>query len=131
MTKAPKRHDEDDDEQFDSNKQRAADKAKIQEENADQKRASAFISEEEAANQEIANFKGLPQAGETREQLLARIRKMRDEPSKDVKEVETFRSEGMQKEFDAEQEAGKAAVAKAAAESKRYEASPTEDGGKK
>jgi hypothetical protein len=130
MTKAPKRHDEDDDEQFDSNKQRAADKAKIQEENADQKRASAFISEEEAANQEIANFKGLPQAGETREQLLARIRKMRDEPPKDVKEVETFRSEGMQKEFDAEQEAGKAAVAKAA-ESKRYEASPTEDGGKK
>ena len=79
----------------------------------------------EAENQEIANFRGLPQHGETREQLLARIRKMRDEkPEPTVHE--TFRSEGLQKEFEAEQKAGQEAVAKAQAERDRMQTLSTE-----
>lgn len=64
-----------------------------------------------AENQEIANFKGLPQAGETREQLLDRIRAMREEKPSEP-EAPVFRSEGLQKEFEAEQKAGQEAVAK-------------------
>jgi hypothetical protein len=126
MSKAPKKHDDDVEEKTDSVKHHEERKAKIEEENEQNKQ----VAQEVADNQEIANFKGFPVAGETRDQLLERIRKMREAPPKEP-EPEPFRSEAMQKEFDAEQEAGKAAVAKAAAEAKRYEASTTEDGGKK
>jgi hypothetical protein len=73
-----------------------------------------FEAETNAAieNQEIANFHGLPKEGETREQLLARIRKMREAPPPEPEPV-VHRSEATQKEFDAEIAAGKAAVAKA------------------
>jgi hypothetical protein len=102
--------DRDEDEEFDSNKHREAAKAKIQAEN-----------KEIAEDKEIAVSKQLPQHGETREELLARIRKMREEKPVEV-ETPVFRSEGLQKEFDAEQEAGRAAVAKAAAEMERNRA---------
>lgn len=85
-------------------------KAKIEAENKE-------IAEEK----EIAAFKGLPQAGETREQLLDRIRAMREEKPSEP-EAPVFRSEGLQKEFEAEQKAGQEAVAKAAEQSERLRA---------
>ena len=97
---------------FDSSNQREADKAKIRNENLERQKDIEAEDARLAENQEIANFKGLPQPGETRDQLLDRIRAMREEKPKEV-EVETFRSAGQQKEFTAEQEAGRAAVAKA------------------
>jgi hypothetical protein len=78
------------------------------------------VAKEDAENQEIANFHGLPKEGETRDQLLDRIRKMREAPPKEP-EPEVFRSEAQQKEFDAEQAAGKAAVAKAEEAKQKYE----------
>lgn len=102
-------------------------KAKIEAENEQLQQ----VSNELAENQEIANFQGLPQEGETREQLLARIRKLRENP--EPTETVLFRSEGLQKEFEAEQKAGREAVAKAEAEKKQYEAAlaKAEAGGKK
>jgi hypothetical protein len=81
-----------------------------------------FEAETTAAmeNQEIANFHGLPKEGETREQLLARIRKMREAPPPEP-EAKVHRSEAAQKEFDAELAAGKAAVAKAEEAQKKYQ----------
>lgn len=98
------------DEEFDSNRHREAAKAKIQAENKE-------IAEEK----EIASFRGFPVAGETRDQLLDRIRKLREEKPVEP-EVETFRSEGQLKEFTAEQEAGRAAVAKAQEDAERNRA---------
>jgi hypothetical protein len=73
----------------------------------------------EAENQELAQHVGLVQAGETREMLLERIRKLRNEKP-EVKEDEPgFRPPSLQKEFDAEQEAGRAAVARAQEELER------------
>lgn len=91
-------------------------KAKIQEEN----KQNQAVADELADNQEIANFKGLPKEGETREQLLERIRRLREKPEE--VEVELVRSPGLQKEFEAEQKAGREAVAKAEEERKRSEA---------
>ena len=109
MAKHPnKRQAEDED--YDSNRHSEAGMAKIQAEN-----------QEIAEDKEIASFKGLPKEGETRDELIARIRKMRDEKPVEV-ETPTFRSPGLQKEFDAEQEAGRAAVAKAQAEMERNRA---------
>lgn len=119
MAKHPtKNHDED---EFDSTKHREADKAKIQEENKQNEAAA----KETAENQEIANFKGLPQAGETREQLLDRIRKMRDEKQPEFK-PEAFRPEGLQKAFEAEQKAGQEAVSKAEKEMAQHMAAQKE-----
>lgn len=110
MAKHPtKRQTED--EEYDSNRHREAARDKIQAEN-----------KEIAEDKEIASFKGLPQEGETRDELIARIRKMRDEPPPAVPEAPTFRSESLQKEFDAEQEAGRAAVAKAESDMERNRA---------
>ena len=91
----------------------------------DADRRRAVVTPEDAENQEIANFKGLPQHGETREELLARIRKLRDEkPNEAIREP--FRSEGLQKEFEAEQKAGQEAVAKAQEERERNRKSQRE-----
>lgn len=106
MTKAKKHDDED----FDSNKHREASKAKIEAEN-----------KEIAEDKEIAVSKALPQPGETREQLLERVRAMRDEKPA-VVETELVRSEGLQKEFELEQAAGRAVVAKATAIQEKYQA---------
>jgi hypothetical protein len=92
--------------------------AKIQAENVKQQQVEQVEVNRVAENQEIANFKGLPQDGETREQLLERIRRMRDEKPVPV-EPEPFRSEGLQKEFEAEQKAGQEAVLKAKEEMER------------
>ena len=96
------------DEKFESTQHHEDSKAKIQAENR-----------ETAEDKEIADFKGLPQPGETRDQLLDRIRKMREEKPAEP-EAPVFRSEGQQKEFDLEQEAGRAAVAKATAIREQY-----------
>jgi hypothetical protein len=94
-----------------------ANKAKIQDENA----ANDAIAKETAENQELVNSNVMPKEGETREQLLARIRKMREAPEPEP-EKPPFRSPGLQAEFDAEQKAGKEAVAKAEAAQKEYQA---------
>jgi hypothetical protein len=96
-------------EKMDSTKLLEERKAKIQAENK--------VNED---NQAIANFKGLPKEGETREQLLDRIRKMREEKPKPV-ETSVFRSEGLQKEYDAEVKAGQEAVAKKAEEATMFQ----------
>jgi len=111
--------------EFDSTTQREADKAKIRNENLERQKDIEAEDARQAENQEIANFQGLPKAGETREQLLDRIRQMREESEK-LKTKETadpiVRTEGLQKQFEAEQEAGRAAVAKAQAEMERNQA---------
>jgi len=120
MTKHKRPDDIDDDDEkpkpakMESVKHHEERKARIEAENTQNQQ----VSKELAENQEIANFKGLPQAGETREQLLDRIRKMRETPPPGP-ETQLFRSEGLQKEFDAEQKAGQEAVAKAEAERDR------------
>jgi hypothetical protein len=127
MSKAPKKHDDDVEEKTDSVKHHEERKAKIEAENEQNKLADIEVAE----NQEIANFKGFPVAGETRDQLLDRIRKMREAPPKEP-EAEPFRSEGQMKEFLAEQEVGRAAVAKAEAEAAKYrEALARSEGGEK
>lgn len=105
-----------------------ANKAKIQDEN----KANDAIAKETAENQELANANTLPKEGETRDQLLARIRKMREAPPPE-KEAPIFRSEGLQKAFDEEQKAGREAVAKHEAEAKKYQelVSASEAGEKK
>jgi hypothetical protein len=92
-----------------------ANQAKIKDEIAE----NDAVAKETAENQELVNANTLPKEGETREQLLARIRKMREAPEPEP-EKEVFRSEGLQKEFDAEQKAGKEAVAKAEAAAAKY-----------
>jgi len=112
MAKHPnKSHD--DTEDFDSNKHREANRVAIEKENEQVE----MVAKETAENQELANFKGFPVAGETRDQLLARIRKQREEVNitEGMADVPVFRSEGLQKEFEAEQKAGQEAVAKAQA----------------
>lgn len=130
MAKHPKKHDDDEvEEKPDSIKHHEERKAKIEEENEQNK----VVAQEVADNQAIANFKGFPVAGETRDQLLERIQKMREAPPKEP-DPEPFRSEGQMKEFLAEQEVGRAAVAKAEAEAAKYRealAKSSEDGGKK
>jgi hypothetical protein len=71
----------------------------------------------EAETKELAQYASLAQHGETREMLLDRIRKMRamtEKPKEDDKPG--FRSPQQQQQFEAEQEEGRRAVARAAAE---------------
>jgi hypothetical protein len=102
------RHPIKDEEKMDSNRLHEERKAKIE-----------AINKEAAEDKEIRDYKGLPREGETRDQLLDRIRKMRDEKPP-VVTGPVFRSEGLQKEYDAEVAAGQAAVAKVAAEAEHY-----------
>jgi hypothetical protein len=102
---------------FDSTTHHESRKAKIQEENKQNEAAAR----ETADDKEIANFSGPVKEGETREQLLDRIRKMREHSPKKP-EPELVRSEGLQKTFEAEQEAGRTAVARATAEMEKYRA---------
>jgi hypothetical protein len=88
---------------------------------AEKKKAEDKAARTAAENAEIAGFQGLPKDGETREQLLARIRLMREQHPPEVK-PEGYRSPGMLKTFNEEQEAGRAAVAKAEAEWEMYQA---------
>jgi hypothetical protein len=104
-------------EKFDSTVHHEKRKAKIKAEN----KQNAADAKEAAEDKEIAGFKGLPQEGETREQLLDRIRKMRESPPKEPESAPP-RSEGLQKAFEAEQKAGREAVAKATAELERNRA---------
>jgi SepF-like predicted cell division protein (DUF552 family) len=104
-------------EKFESTRHHEERKARIEAENE----VNAKVNKDLAENQEIANFKGLPQEGETREQLLDRIRKLRENPPH--VEVELFRSEGLQKEYEAEVKAGQEAVAKATAQAEELRAS--------
>lgn len=112
MTKKKRADNEDDidndaDEKYESTQHHEDRKTKIRAENAEKQAVDKEVAEE----REIANFKGFPVAGETRDQLLDRIRKLREQPAE--VEPELFRSEGLQKEFEAEQKAGQEAVAKA------------------
>jgi hypothetical protein len=111
-------------EKSDSIKHHEGRKARIEAENAEKKQAAEAENTRLVENQEIANFKGLPQPGETRDQLLDRIRKLREKPPE--VEVPLFRSEGLQKEFEAEQKAGQEAVAKAQAAMERNQAAAAE-----
>jgi hypothetical protein len=74
-----------------------------------QAQVDAFAHQEQARNVEIVS------AGETREHLLQRIRDMRDNPPAPPEPL-GYRSEGQIRELNAEQAAGRAAVAKAQAE---------------
>ena len=66
-------------------------------------------------DQELSQYAGIVHENETREMLLERVRKMREEPSGDPKPVGHV-TEFQQSVIDAEQKAGAEAVAKAAAE---------------
>lgn len=103
----------------DSNKHHEDRRARMQAEAVENSKAAAEEATRVSENKEIASFHGLPKGGESRDELLARIRKMREAPP-EPPPVETYRSEGLQKEFEAEQEAGRAAVAKAEAEREKY-----------
>jgi len=105
-----------DDAKFESIQHLEDRKASIQAEN----QQNEAIAKETAENKEIADFRGLPRDGETRDQLLDRIRKLREVPAVEPgPEAFGRTSEGLIKQFNAEQEAGRAAVAKAAAEMER------------
>jgi len=113
------------DDRMDSTKHHEERKAKIQAENEQNQK----VDKELAENQEIANFHGLPKEGETRDQLLDRIRKMRENPPET--ETEQVRSDSLQKEFDAEQKAGQEAVARAAKVAEDYNKALAKAGGEK
>ena len=78
---------------------------------AKMKAESEDVATRQAEDQEIARSGVLVHADETREQLLERIRKMREIAQPMPTEVP--RSEGQQKQFELEQQAGREAVAKA------------------
>jgi hypothetical protein len=70
-------------------------------------------------NQEIANYGGgIIKDGETREQLLERIRNASKPVAVEIPPL--GRNPALQKELEAEQQAGREAVARAEAEEKRY-----------
>jgi len=102
--------------------------AMIREESERIEREQALVAEQQREHQkqvtvtsrqdEVKNVEIIA-SGETREHLLQRIRDLReDKPEPPA--PEGFRSEGQIKEFNAEQEAGRAAVAKAQAEQERH-----------
>jgi hypothetical protein len=68
-------------------------------------------------DQEIANYGGIIKDGETRDQLLERIRNVSKVVSVEIQPL--GRTPAMQKELEAEQQAGREAVARAEAEEKR------------
>lgn len=75
----------------------------------------------ETENQQLTEQVGLVKAGDTREMLLERIRKQRAEMEPKVEEDQpVYRSPDQQQRFDAEQQAGREAVAKAEQEAERY-----------
>lgn len=115
MAKHPTKSQDDDDFKFESTQHLEDRKSKIHAEAEDRREVEQAEAARVAENQEISNFRGLPREGETRDQLLTRIRKMRDDKPKEVA-TETFRPPSLQKQFEAEQEAGRAAVAKATEE---------------
>jgi hypothetical protein len=86
---------------------------------AEEKREAATVEREgyirEAEDQELTKQAGLMQHGETREMLLDRVRKMREEKPKE-EERPVFRVESLQKEAEAEQEEGRKTLARIAAE---------------
>jgi hypothetical protein len=107
-------------------------KASIQAENKQNEATAAEVAE----NQEIANFKGLPKEGETREQLLDRIRKMREEPPPSVPESGGMVAQSLIDQYEAEKKAGREAVAAAEkrnedARKAREAAAAAAEGGKK
>ncbi|HEX6825732.1 MAG TPA: hypothetical protein VF077_05380 [Nitrospiraceae bacterium] len=87
----------------------AKDEAKRKEDQAKRDKASKQAEEKDLTEQ--AN---LLEPGGSRDQVLERIRQMRDEPPANVPPApEGYRSEGMRQQLTAEQEAGRVAVAKA------------------
>lgn len=68
---------------------------------------------------ELEVHAGLIKENETREMLLDRIRKMREEKPAEIVHV-GYRSPDQQKAFEAEQKAGREAVARAEAEAERF-----------
>jgi hypothetical protein len=68
-------------------------------------------------DQEIANYGGIIKDGETRDQLLERIRNVSKVVPVEIQPL--GRTPAMQKELEAEQQAGREAVARAEAEEKR------------
>lgn len=74
------------------------------------------LAARQAEDKELSEYVGTVHDDETREQLLERIRKLRDEPVSGPVPPIGRHNERMQQEFTAEQEAGRAAVAKAQAE---------------
>jgi predicted metal-dependent phosphotriesterase family hydrolase len=104
-----------------------------EERHAKMKAESEDVAQRQSEDQEIASSGVLVHVDETREQLLDRIRKMREIAHPSPAEIPL--SEGQQKQLDAEQEAGRQAVAKAekAAEANRkaIEAATKAEGEKK
>lgn len=89
--------------------QQAAAKAQAQRESSRVEREQYI---REAENQDLTQQVGLVQQGDTREMLLDRIRKQREDKPAEVAEQPVYRSPELQKQFEAEQQAGRAAVAK-------------------
>ena len=95
-------------------------KAKLKAETELEKIAQAAEAARVSGDREIAAFRGLPQPGETRDQLLDRIRMMREEDAKPkAAPPEGYRAPDMMSRFAAEQAAGRAAVAQAEIEAER------------
>jgi hypothetical protein len=91
---------------------------KLRTESEERTKAEQASAAHVAENKEIASFSGIIKEGETREMLLDRIRKMREVPPEPEREY--YVSPGQLKQLSEEQEAGRAAVAKAQAEMERY-----------
>jgi len=109
----------DDDKQLDSLTHHEERKTKMREEHAHNKQEEQNRADQQAAHRQsqaderdIKNYGGIIKDGETREELLARIRKVSDEKPPEA-EPHGRVSEGMIKEFEAEQKAGREAVARA------------------
>lgn len=92
--------------------QAAADEAK---EHREHVRAEHEQTMREAETQELEQQAGLVKHGETREMLLERIRKLREEPPKE-ETFSSFMTPELQKRLEAEQQAGREAVARAEVE---------------
>jgi hypothetical protein len=69
-------------------------------------------------NQEIAHYSGIIKDGETRDQLLERIRNASKPVAVEIPPL--GRNPALQEELEREQQAGREAVARAEAEQKRY-----------
>ena len=110
---ARERHTEE--EKPDSVKHHEDRRAKMQEESAQ----LAQHEKERLENQEIVQYGGPVREGETREQLLDRIRKMREAPSQEPPSA-GYLTDSLKQQLEKEQEAGRAAVAKAEEEMVKF-----------
>ena len=119
-----------DEEKFDSTRLLEERTAKLHEAAMDDYEAEQERVVRDAEDKEIQNFRGLPQEGETRDQLLDRIRKLRD-ADKPFEVKPEGRAEALMPAFTAEQEAGRTAVAKATAEHEMFEAARIKREGEK